>query len=81
MPDSDLLSGAESLSESHRVNPILQSIERASDRRFNSDKRSEHFIGVHNKASSVLAHRSHPAGNDLIIRFLFRCCAGTDYFF
>jgi hypothetical protein len=39
MPDSDLFSGEESLSESHRVNLILQLIEIGVNRRFKFQKR------------------------------------------
>jgi hypothetical protein len=44
MPDSELFDGAESLSESDRVNLILQLIARGSDRRFKFHKRRQLFI-------------------------------------
>jgi hypothetical protein len=53
MPDSELFSGAESLSESHRVNVILQLIERGSDRRFKFNKRRQLFIRPHNEPLSI----------------------------
>jgi hypothetical protein len=60
VPDSDLFSGAESLSESHRVNLILQLIERGPDPRFQFQKRSQLFIRVHNETLSIAMSVNDP---------------------
>jgi hypothetical protein len=55
MPDSELFNGVESVSESHRVNLVLQLIERGSNRRFQFQKRGQCFIRAHNETPSVVA--------------------------